>query len=480
MKKPYFIKKITCFLICSAVSAGIVTSFPFQSDNRKLSAKTIPEIQEERKENEAKIAEYEKQISELGENMSDEKAFQETLSQQISLIQENISLLNQELEKLSSDIKRADENITFLNYSITERQRQIDESIELFKKRLCAMYMTGSNDNLVSVLLGSSSFYDMMTRVKVVNNMAEYDERLINNILDDIDSLEKDKKDLEAEKQSLESKLSEQEAKKTEKTSEIQSLNEKMSQSQAVVEQINAQQEKIKRSKENAESLLSELDKQELEIQEEIRRKAEEAQKRYEEEQRRKQEEELKRRQEELLRQEQQRQKDEQDRLYQEWLEQQTPPQNESVVPSVPSPDEQSYVWPTPDYYYITSYYGEREGLQHRGIDIGDADIDGATVCAVRDGIVIAVNNSCEHNYGKEGSCGCGGDFGNYVIISHDGTYSTVYAHMAHATVSVGDYVNQGQTIGTVGSTGWSTGPHLHFEVRVNGYAENPLDYVSP
>ncbi|MBO5104626.1 MAG: M23 family metallopeptidase, partial [Ruminococcus sp.] len=103
-----------------------------------------------------------------------------------------------------------------------------------------------------------------------------------------------------------------------------------------------------------------------------------------------------------------------------------------------------------------------------------------ATVCAVRDGIVIAVNNSCEHNYGKEGSCGCGGDFGNYVIISHDGTYSTVYAHMAHATVSVGDYVNQGQTIGTVGSTGWSTGPHLHFEVRVNGYAENPLDYVSP
>lgn len=460
------------------MSAGAVVNFTSQEN----SAKTIPEIQEERKQNEEKIAEYEKQISELGENIFNEQIFQQTLSEQIALIQENISLLNQELEKLSSDITHAGNNIEFLDYSIIERQKQIDKSIELFKKRLCTMYMTGNNDNMISVLLGSVSFYDMMTRVKVVNNMAEYDEKLINTILGDISNLEKDRKDLTAEKQSLESKLAEQETKKAEKTAEIQSLNEKMSQSQAIVEQINAQQTKIQNSKEDAEKLRADFDRQEQEIQEEIRRKAEEAQKRYEEEQRRKQEEELRRKQEELLQQqqeEQKRQKEEQDRLYQQWLEQQVPPQPESVP--IPSPSDQQYVWPTPNYYYVTSYHGEREGLQHRGIDIGNADIDGATVCAVRDGIVIAVNNSCEHNYGKpEGSCGCGGDFGNYVIISHDGTYSTVYAHMAYATVSVGDYVQQGQTIGAVGSTGWSTGPHLHFELRVDGIDTDPLDYISP
>lgn len=480
MKKT--LAKIFTFLICSAVSAGMVVSFPSQED----SAKTIPEIQEERKENEEKIAEYERQISELGENMSNEQAFQEALAEQISLIQENISLLNQELDRLSSDITRAGDNIEFLDYSIIERQKQVDESIELFKKRLCAMYMSGNNDSMVSVLFGSVSFYDMMTRVKVVNNMAEYDEKLINTILGDISNLEKDRKDLEAEKQSLEAKLAEQEEKKAEKTAEIQSLNEKMSQSQAIVEQINAQQTKIQNSKEDAEKLRADFDRQEQEIQEEIRRKAEEAQKRYEEEQLRKQQEELRRKQEELIRQqqeqqrqEQQRQKEEQDRLYQQWLEQQVP-QTESVPPSIPSPSEQPYVWPTPNFYYITSHYGEREGLQHRGIDIGDAGIDGGTVCAVRDGIVISVNNSCEHNYGKEGSCGCGGDFGNFVIISHDGTYSTIYAHMAYTTVSVGDYVQQGQTIGAVGSTGWSTGPHLHFELRVDGNDTNPLDYISP
>ncbi len=469
--------KIFAFLICSAVSAGAVDSFPSQEN----SAKTIPEIQEERKQNEEKIAEYEKQISELGESMSSEQAFQQSLAEQISLIQENISLLNQELEKLSNDIKRTSDNIDFLDYSIIERQKQIDESIELFKKRLCTMYISGDNDNMISVLLGSVSFYDMMTRVKVVNNMAEYDEKLINTILSDIDNLEKDRKDLEAEKQSLEAKLSEQKTKKAEKTAEIQSLNEKMAQSQAIVEQINAQQTKIQNSKKDAEQLRADFDRQEQEIQEEIRRKAEEAQKRYEEEQRRKQEELRRKQEEELLRQqqEQQLQKEEQERLYQQWLEQQVPPQNESV-PITP-PSEQPYVWPVPNFYYVISSYGDRDGLQHRGIDISDAGIDGATICAVRDGIVIAVNNSCEHNYGKpEGSCGCGGDFGNYVIISHDGTYSTVYGHMAHATVSVGDYVQQGQTIGTVGSTGWSTGPHLHFELRVDGIDTNPLDYISP
>ncbi|MCM1315179.1 MAG: peptidoglycan DD-metalloendopeptidase family protein [Prevotella sp.] len=486
MKK--ILAKIFTFIICSAVSAGTVVNFSSQ----EKSAKTIPEIQAERKANEEKIAEFEKQISELGENMSDEQAFQQTLSEQISLIQENITLLNQELEKLNSDIQKANDNIEFLDYSISERQKEIEESIELFKKRLCAMYISGNNDSMISVLLGSSSFYDMMTRVKVVNNMAEYDEQLINEILGDINSLEKDRKDLETEKNSLEVKLSEQEQKKTEKTAEIQSLNDKVAQSQAIVEQINAQQNKIQNSKQDAEMLRADFDRQEQEIQEEIRRKAEEAQRIYEEQQRRKQEEELRRKQEELIRQqheeqkrleleeEERRKQQEQERLYQQWLEQQVP-QTESVQPVIPPPESQPYIWPVPDYYYITSYYGEREGLQHRGIDIGNADINGADVCAVRDGIVISVNNSCEHNYGKEeGSCGCGGDFGNYVIISHDGTYSTIYAHMAYVTVSVGDYVQQRQKIGAVGSTGWSTGPHLHFELRADSTDINPLDYISP
>ena len=111
---------------------------------------------------------------------------------------------------------------------------------------------------------------------------------------------------------------------------------------------------------------------------------------------------------------------------------------------------------------------------------MGDAGIMGGAACAAKSGTVIAVNNSCSHNYAKNSSCGCGGGYGNYVIISHDGTYSTLYGHLSSAAVSVGQYVEQGQVIGYIGSTGWSTGAHLHFEVRVNGVANDPLGYVSP
>ena len=65
------------------------------------------------------------------------------------------------------------------------------------------------------------------------------------------------------------------------------------------------------------------------------------------------------------------------------------------------------------------------------------------------------------------------------MVINHGDGYSSLYAHQPSCSVSVGDYVTQGQTIGYVGSTGWSTGPHLHFTIYYNGSDVNPLNYVS-
>lgn len=69
--------------------------------------------------------------------------------------------------------------------------------------------------------------------------------------------------------------------------------------------------------------------------------------------------------------------------------------------------------------------------------------------------------------------------YGNMVTINHANGYSSLYGHMTNYIVSVGDYVTQGQTIGYVGSTGWSTGPHLHFTIYYNGSDVNPMNYVS-
>lgn len=135
------------------------------------------------------------------------------------------------------------------------------------------------------------------------------------------------------------------------------------------------------------------------------------------------------------------------------------------------------FTWPCPGFYTISSGYESRWGTFHGALDIAGGN-DGAAVVASRGGTVVVAVSGCPHNYGKSSSCGCGGGYGNYVVIQHDGTYSTLYGHMASLTVSVGDTVSQGQTIGYVGSTGFSTGAHLHFEVRVNGSKVNPADYL--
>ncbi|MBP3309501.1 MAG: M23 family metallopeptidase, partial [Ruminococcus sp.] len=142
-------------------------------------------------------------------------------------------------------------------------------------------------------------------------------------------------------------------------------------------------------------------------------------------------------------------------------------------------PSGGGFMWPCPGFYYISSYYGYRWGRNHNGIDVGDAGIHGGAAVASKSGTVIYVANSCTHDYPKSTvGCGCGGNYGNYVLIQHDSTYTTIYAHLASVAVSVGDTVQQGQVIGYIGSTGWSTGDHLHFEIRAHGYAQDPMAYL--
>ncbi|MGI6668409.1 MAG: murein hydrolase activator EnvC family protein [Acetivibrionales bacterium] len=126
-----------------------------------------------------------------------------------------------------------------------------------------------------------------------------------------------------------------------------------------------------------------------------------------------------------------------------------------------------SMVWPVPSSYTITSYYGMRKHpilrkyKMHTGIDI--AASKGASIVAANSGTVIM------SHYDKSGG------YGNMVVIDHGDGITTLYAHASKLLVKVGDEVKAGQTIAKVGSTGLSTGNHLHFEVRVNGVTKNPL-----
>ena len=118
--------------------------------------------------------------------------------------------------------------------------------------------------------------------------------------------------------------------------------------------------------------------------------------------------------------------------------------------------------WPTNGT--LTSGFGIRWGVLHPGIDI--ANSTGTPIKAAKSGTVIVAGWNA-------------GGYGNWVIIDHGGGFSTLYGHMSKIRVSQGQSVKQGERIGDMGSTGNSTGPHLHFETRVNGTAKNPTAYLS-
>jgi murein DD-endopeptidase MepM/ murein hydrolase activator NlpD len=131
--------------------------------------------------------------------------------------------------------------------------------------------------------------------------------------------------------------------------------------------------------------------------------------------------------------------------------------------------DGSQFLWPTPGYYYITSGYGYRWGRLHKGVDLAGSNIYGTPIVAAADGVVSLVDFN-------------DGGYGYYVMINHGSSggnnFTTLYAHMAFwPSVSVGQSVSKGDTIGYVGSTGRSTGPHCHFEIHVNGTAQNPMNY---
>ena len=130
------------------------------------------------------------------------------------------------------------------------------------------------------------------------------------------------------------------------------------------------------------------------------------------------------------------------------------------------------FLWPVPNYSTITSKFGWRtlygKKNWHTGIDIAGANIYGKNIVAANSGTVIKAVTSYVPKKG----------YGKYVIIDHGGGYTTLYGHCSSLLVKVGQTVKRGQAIALVGSTGNSTGPHLHFGIYVNGKEVDPLPYL--
>lgn len=377
----------------------IITGFGSSS----VFAKSTSEMRNEISELEEKSKELESKISQLKKNKAEQEKIKDAIKEQIANTQAKISACTNMIASYNSEISQYEKEIE-------QKQAEIEETKHLYKKRIRSIYMTGSTNNELLILLDSENFSDYLALSEVSKSISAHDKKIVNTITDAIEVINEAKAEINK-------KISEQNALKTTLANEQAKLQSQQSEINGVIASINSDQTALEKENKTYENAINSLEK---EIQAALAA---------------------------------------------------ANSGGSTSTTSNPVFVSGQFTWPCPGYYNLTSSYGTRWGRLHGGIDISSAGICGKPIVAAADGVVIAAG------YNK-------GGYGYWVMINH-GTnngkqYSTVYGHMiSNPVVSTGQTVKAGQHIGNVGSTGDSTGNHLHFEVRVNGSRVNPMNYFS-
>lgn len=389
-------------------------------------AETIEELEERQRELEEQSEEYQRKLDESKAKVDEQQAYVDALVGKVQTVNAEISVIRQKIAALDADIAAKQK-------LIDQKSAEIEDNLNTLRARLKAIYMAGDVSSL-EIILGAKSFTDFIDKLQIVQYISSHDEALINSIKDQMDVISAEKQELQKEKQQQEAEKKKLEEKQQELNGLLEANEEVLATLQAATEDY---QMKLELTEDELDGLSDEIQAYYRKIREE--------------EERRKQ----------------------QEQGGDNSGDDDTPTSTPSYT-DVPS--DGSYVWPTPGFYWLSSVFHEERSYEyHGGIDIAGAGIMNTPIYAAASGRVISTNYNCEHNWGKYYSCGCGGGYGNYVWIDHGNGKETIYGHMTTPVVHTGDYVYAGQLIGYVGSTGFSTGPHLHFECRYYGERYDPM-----
>ena len=340
----------------------------------------------------------------------------------------NLSALAGELTKLEGDISQKEEQIEEAKVELETAKITENRQYEDMKLRIQYMYENGQT-GLLESMMQSESIAELVNRAEYASQITSYDRKMLEEYRKTRQEVALKEEALKTEHQELltlqDSTKAKQSSVKTlmaSKEAELASYETKIASAQGEIDQYNAD---IKAQEEHM-----------ARVEAEIRRKEEEAR------------------------------KAEEARRAEEAKKNQSSAGGDSTVKK----GNTNFIWPCPASGRISSAFGDRssptEGAStnHKGIDIPAPS--GSSIVAAADGKVVIST----YSYSA----------GNYIMIDHGGGLTTVYMHCSQLLVKEGETVKQGQTIAKVGSTGYSTGPHLHFGVRSGGSYVNPSGYVSP
>lgn len=400
------------------------------------------ELDEEIKENEEKLDKVEGEIDKNESKLDKIKSEIDDIDSELSDLEDKINSLNSDINSLNTDIETLSADIVAIDELIADIEAQIADSEALMAdtkaqllNRLRENYMAGGGSKL-EILFAATDLTSFLERQELVAQMSTNDTAIINEMASKV-----------VEFNSLHDQLNEQKAELETKKEELKNDMQQLAERQTDLEDTKSTQENKKNEAmdkhEELKDVIAELDKDSEEYKAEIAR--------------------------------QKKERAEIDRQIDEYIKQHGSTQGDT--PDEDYNNDGKMLWPVPGSTRLTATYPSySNGDPHHGIDIVRTDVTtkGSPFRAAQGGKVIIAKNDGNWNYG----------FGNYCVIDHGDGKQTLYAHAQTLYVSEGDIVQKGEHIGAIGSTGNSTGPHLHFEVRIkksNGSVSRvqPLDYVS-
>ncbi|MEG1426753.1 MAG: peptidoglycan DD-metalloendopeptidase family protein [Oscillospiraceae bacterium] len=378
---------------------------------------------------------------------------------------DKITLTQKRIDSAISNIQSLNTNITELEKKLKESQAEYSSTMEQLKERIKAIYKSG-NVGTVQILLSATSLNDFSMRTEALKSFTEHDKQLMEMIngymvatQTDRDSMAKQKEEVATLKKQLEMDQKDLTALDEENDRLIVNIQSEQATKEAKIAQLDEEDAALN-------SRISDLIAQKKREEEEAKKQQEAeaaAKKQQAEEEARKQQEEEERKKQEA----DANGGDATDTPTEDQPKEDPPKEDPPIEEDTPGGGDDSGMsdgfspkWPLPGYdtSWITQWYGNG----HNGLDI--AAPYGTPIVASQAGQVL----SAEYHY----------SWGNNVLLYHNGTYSTRYAHMSSMAVSPGEYVERGQIIGYVGDTGNSFGDHLHFEVYLDGYRVDPYPYL--
>ncbi|WP_307847706.1 murein hydrolase activator EnvC family protein [Metabacillus bambusae] len=430
-------------IVTFSLAAIIGTSGLFLPYNNLALAETLDE---KKKEIDSKQSDVSNSLDEKESEITNLEKEQEQLNADIEKIDMQVAETNGEIREKEASIEETKKKIEELKAEIEVVKARIAERNKLLEERARALQESGGMVSYLDVLLGAQSFGDFVGRVSAVTTIVEADREILKAHEEDKQLLEQAEADLNSQLQSLEQSLTELEGLKEQLSAQVKQKQELMKK----VELQHGEAVHEYHELENEAEFLAQQEKAILQEQQRQKEAAEAAARAAAEEAKRKA------------------------AAATSSSSSSSGSTTSTVSTDIPAVSSGNFMWPASGRH--SSEYGYRihpiTGAQklHSGIDI--ANSTGTPIVASASGTVIRSHYSSS--------------YGNVVYISHNingQVYTTLYAHMEARHVSAGQSVSKGQQVGTLGSTGQSTGPHLHFEIHKgpwNGASSsvNPRNYL--